>query len=216
MRKMYQYVLLSLPLAGLLSCSDTDPNSPGIEFMPDMYRSTSYESNSENVMFADSMSNRLPVSGTIARGYMPYPYSNDSLGYELAGRNLRNPVEPSATNIANGKMLYTKFCVQCHGDAGDGQGQMIKIGVYPAPPPSYVTGVLKTLPEGKMMHTLQHGKGMMGSHASQLNMEERWKIIRYIQSLQGVDFAKMSADSVFMSRSGNKPATGNNEEKKPK
>ena len=30
-----------------------------------------------------------------------------------------------------------------------------------------------------------YGKGMMGSHASQLSKEERWKVIRYVQTLQG-------------------------------
>ena len=28
---------------------------------------------------------------------------------------------------------------------------------------------------------------LMGPHASQLNVEERWKVIRYVQTLQGND-----------------------------
>ena len=52
--------------------------------------------------------------------------------------------------------------------------------------PDYSTK-LKDLPEGKMYHTLQYGKGLMGSHASQLSQKERWLIIEYIKTLQGND-----------------------------
>jgi hypothetical protein len=44
---------------------------------------------------------------------------------------------------------------------------------------------LKNLPEGKIFHTLTYGKGTMGSHASQLTQEERWKLVFYVQKLQG-------------------------------
>jgi len=38
-----------------------------------------------------------------------------------------------------------------------------------------------------MYHTLQFGKGLMGSHASQLSQKERWLVIEYIKVLQGND-----------------------------
>ena len=49
--------------------------------------------------------------------------------------------------------------------------------------PAY-SSKLKDLPEGKMFHTLAHGKGLMGSHASQLSQYERWMVIEYIKVLQ--------------------------------
>ena len=52
--------------------------------------------------------------------------------------------------------------------------------------PQHTTSqTLKNLPEGKMFHTITYGKNLMGPHASQLNVEERWKVIRYVQTLQG-------------------------------
>ena len=213
MKKIYKYLFLAIPVLALTSCGKEDPNSPGTEFMPDMYRSTSYETNGANNLFTDSMANRTPVKGTISIGNMPYPYLNDSLGYELAGHWLRNPIDPSSANIDAGKELYGKFCIHCHGESGQGDGKMVASGKYPAPPPSY-SGALKMLPEGKMMHTLQYGKNMMGSHASQLSVEERWKIVRYVQTLQGVDFTKMSADSVYLQRSGRLLVKKEKEEKK--
>jgi hypothetical protein len=35
-----------------------------------------------------------------------------------------------------------------------------------------------------MYHTLQFGKGLMGSHASQLNQKERWQILEWVKCLQ--------------------------------
>lgn len=168
------------------SCDKKNPNSPGVEFMPDMYRSPSLETNLAYVTKdGDTIqANRKPVAGTIARGYMPYGYANTPEGYEAAGANLHNPLEKNETNVAQGEALYGKFCVHCHGAAGEGDGL---VGAkLPGAPPSY-KGALKMLPEGKIFHSITYGKGLMGSHASQLTKEERWKIAMYVQKLQGND-----------------------------
>ncbi|MBL7884580.1 MAG: cytochrome c [Bacteroidia bacterium] len=173
------------------SCQKHDSNSPGVEFMPDMYRSPSLESNLFDVVknvdgtFDTVPSNRKPVAGTIARGYMPYAYANTAEGYELSA-TLRNPIERNDKNVKEGEQLYGKFCGHCHGTTGEGDG--LVGGKLPGAPPSYKT-VLKTLPEGKIFHSITYGKGLMGAHASQLSQEERWKVTLYVQKLQGNDLA---------------------------
>jgi mono/diheme cytochrome c family protein len=174
----------------IASCSTHDKDSPGFEYMPDMYRSTSYETNSGNGNFSDSMTNRQPVKGTISydqevTAYHPYPYPNNDSGYAWAGRNLHDPFPATKEILDKGTVLYSKFCVHCHGASGGGDG--LVGSKLPGPPPAY-SGPLKDLPEGKMFHTLQFGKGLMGSHASQLTPDERWMIIRYVQTLQGKKF----------------------------
>ena len=172
----------------ITSCSKQDPNSPGVEFMPDMYRSPSFETNSFAVVkkadgtFDTIQTNRLPVKGTIPRGFMPYPYANDTAGYANAGRFLHNPLSKTPENLAEGEVLYGKFCVHCHGASGQADGPVAS--KLSGPPPSYTSAALMALPEGKMFHTITYGKGIMGSHASQVNVNERWKIIMYIQKLQ--------------------------------
>ena len=168
------------------SCQKHDANSPGVEYMPDMYRSPSLESNMAYVSLKNGdtlQANRQPVAGTIARGYMPYIYANDTAGYGNAGRFLHNPFPKNEINISQGEVLYGKFCVHCHGATGQGDGLVgLKL---PGAPPSYTGPVLMALPEGKMFHTLTYGKNLMGSHASQLTVEERWKLVLYVQKLQG-------------------------------
>lgn len=161
------------------SCSN-DKSQPALEYMPDMYRSPSYETYSENTIFADGKTSQNPVEGTVPRGFLPYPYPNTNEGYEMAGQNLKNPLLLTQEVIDQGKIAYTKFCIHCHGDKGDGNGTIVANGKFPAPPLAYDSPNLMSLPVGKMFHSITHGKGMMGSHASQVSQEDRWKIISYI------------------------------------
>ena len=165
----------------LFACNKKDANSPGFEYMPDMYRSPSVEVYNSNPLYVDGSGSRLPVSGSIPRGFMPYPYANDTAGYGQAGRELKNPIPLTPEVMKEGEELYGKFCVHCHGAQGNGDGPVA--AKLPGAPPAY-SGPLKNLPEGKMFHSITYGKGLMGSHASQLTQEERWKIIHYVQKLQ--------------------------------
>jgi mono/diheme cytochrome c family protein len=187
----------------LLAGCGGDPNSPGVEYMPDMYRSPAIEAyvdyGQDPYHFSEEKareqrnrpSARKPVEGTIAfsadpakaQFNMPYPYPNTAEGYEAAGAQLKSPIAMTEATVEKGKELYTKFCQHCHGEKGEGDGGVVKNGNYPAPG-SY-TGPLKDLPEGKIFHSLQYGKNVaMGSHASQLSKEERWHVTHYVQYLQ--------------------------------
>jgi mono/diheme cytochrome c family protein len=203
MNKKITKVISLMAVAGCVSiaftsCEKHDANSPGVEFMPDMYRSPSLESNMAYVKIENGketgdtlMANRMPVAGTIARGYIPYAYPNTPEGYEAAGANLRNPLESNAANLAQGEELYGKYCVHCHGKGGEADG--LVAAKLPGPPPAYST--LKNLPEGKMFHTITYGKGLMGAHAPLMSQEERWKVILYIHKLQFPNGKPAATDS---------------------
>lgn len=194
-----------------LGSCQSDPNSPGIEYMPDMYRSPAIEAyvdyGQDPYYFGDStaikqrttQSAKLPPVGTIpfasdqskAMYNFPYPYANTPEDYERAGLELHSPIAFSQENVDKGKVIYGKFCVHCHGEKGDGDGAVVTKGNHP--PPQAYSGPLKGLSEGKMFHTITYGKGMMGSHASQLNKEERWTVIQYVKYLQ--NGGKLTADA---------------------
>jgi cytochrome c len=192
-------------LAGivLLTACGGDPNSPGVEYMPDMYRSPAVEAyvdygqdpyhRSEELAQEqrNRPSARKPVDGTIpfsadaskAQFSMPYPYANTPDDYERAGLELKSPIVMTAATVEKGKAIYEKFCMHCHGEKGDGDGPVVANGKYSAP--GAYSGPLKDLPEGKIFHSLTYGKNVaMGSHASQLNKEERWLVTHYVQYLQ--------------------------------
>ena len=190
-----KYIYSALVLAGvafaLQSCRSDNPNDTGYEYMPDMYRSPSLETYSQTGLFADSMTARKPVYGTIPRSfgygrdsmyYVPYPYPNTNEGYEAAGTELKNPMAKTEANVAAGKAIFDVYCIHCHGAEGKGDGSIVANGKYP-PPPSY-SNQLKDLPEGKIYHSITYGKNMMGPHASLVNQADRWKLVLYVQSLQ--------------------------------
>lgn len=196
--------VLAVFILVLLSACNGDDQSPGIEYMPDMYRSPAVEAYvdyGQDPYYVDkdkvlsqrnTMSARLPVKGTIpfskniskAHFNFPYPYENTTDGYELAGQELKSPIFMTEQTIEEGKIIYDKFCDHCHGKTGLGDGAVVTVGGHP--PPNAYNNQLKDLPEGKLFHSITYGKGVMGSHASQLNKEERWKVVHYVQTLQKV------------------------------
>lgn len=197
MKIFKQKVFIGLSLATsamlLLNGCSTDPLSPGIEFMPDMYRSIAYKPYEENPNFKDMLGARPPVAGTISQGEFPnsiwglnnaiYPYPNTTEGYEAAGLNLKNPIELTPENLEKGKAVYTKFCTPCHGDAGDGNGSIVANGKFPSPGKYWDKVSANGLNDGKMFHSITYGKNLMGQHASQISKEERWLVIHHINDL---------------------------------
>ena len=169
------------------SCKEKNGLAP--EYMPDMYRSPSMETYVDygelrgkqgNDSIRNTMTARQPVEGSIPRGFQPYAYQNNFEDYELAGTNLKNPITFNEEVGKQGKELYGMFCVHCHGKTGQGDGSIVQNEKFPPLPVKFAPGL--AIPEGKMFHTITYGKGLMGAHASQLNQEERWKLVHYIRT----------------------------------
>ena len=90
--------------------------------------------------------------------------------------------------------MYVKFCTHCHGATGGADG--LVAAKLSGAPPSYTGPVLMALSEGKMFHSIYYGKGIMGSHSSQVSKAEIWKIILHIQKLQHPNGIEVAATPV--------------------
>lgn len=196
------HIGLALGVLLLASCS-RDPDSSGYEYMPDMYRSQAIEAYVDYGMVSDdeydalktTISARVPAFGTIpfyddktkASIMMPYDLPGTDEGYNQSKSNTI-PVsfieteEIAMAYAEEGKTLYSYMCQHCHGEKGGGDGGVVTVGQFNAPLP-YSTGY-KDRELGQIFHVITHGKGAMGSHASQLNKEERWKVALYVRTLQ--------------------------------
>mgnify|MGYP001037732306 CR=1 FL=1 len=188
------FAIIFVAVFVLSSCVKQE-QSPGYEYMPDMYRSPAVEAYVDYGEVRDTLrdpfnltiSARKPVAGTVPitenmMNDMPYTIPDTQEGYQLSGDVLKSPFPQNEEYVEMGKGIYTNFCVQCHGAEGQGNGPVVVNGGHPAP--QAYNGPLKELPEGKMFHTLTYGKGAMGSHASQLTKAERWKVVAYVKHLQ--------------------------------
>ena len=169
------FVIIAL---GLNSCFD--PSKPNYQYFPNMYESIGYETYAESDAFANGIEAQIPVEGSIMRGWEPYDYPNTNDGYEAAKVELMSPLIASDYNLVNGKELYGIYCAVCHGNKGDGQGILMKrekfLGV-----PSYAD---REITPGSIYHVLMYGKNAMGSHAGQVNTEERWQIAQHVMELR--------------------------------
>ena len=187
LKNIYVLVLCFLVFIG---CRKAGGDYPGMEYMPDMKHSRAYEIYTPNNNFENGMTAQLPVVGSVARGYIPYAIANTNEGYEASATTVFSPFnnEQHQAAIKNGKALYTIYCAVCHGEGGKADGTIVKSGKYP-PPPSYFRDDILKLSEGKMFHSITHGKNLMGGYASQVSQDERWQIISYIKDLQAKHIA---------------------------
>ena len=151
-----------------------------------------YNSNPNN---AYAMNVRIPAANTIRRNtdhysagghfetnpelVLPYKIPADSLEY--ASRVLKNPLEATDDVVGQGQVLYATFCYPCHGGNGLGDGPVGKVykGV-----PAFNAGRYKEMTEGHIFHVITYGQGRMNPYASQVSIEDRWKIVEYVQTLQ--------------------------------
>lgn len=165
----------------LASCQDD--SKPNYQYMPNMYEPVGYETYSEVDFLPNGMEARLPVEGTINRGFIPYKYENTLEGKELARVQL-SPLDSLQrdANLAKGTELYGIYCAICHGTKGKGQGTLVKrekiLGV-----PSY-DDAARNITVGTTFHTLQYGLNSMGSYASQMSTEEMWQVSEYVMELK--------------------------------
>lgn len=164
----------------MISCSDNNDRS--YQYMPNMYRPVGYEAYGEYEVFENEQEAKLPVEGSVPRGWLPYDYPDSPEGYQAAKTNLKNPIKYTEDNLAEGGQLYTIYCAICHGAKGNGKGYLVEqekiLGV-----PSYDdTG--RAITEGSIYHVMYHGINTMGSYASQTNEKERWQIVAYVENLK--------------------------------
>jgi mono/diheme cytochrome c family protein len=124
----------------------------------------------------------LPAEGTIARGYSLFDYGNSNEEFLRAKVELLSPLDSTQVDLARGKELYDIYCGICHGNKGNGQGNLVKrekiLGI-----PSY-DDVGRAINEGSIYYTIYYGKNAMGSYANQLNEEERWQVVAYVLNLK--------------------------------
>lgn len=127
--------------------------------------------------FSDGRSMRIPVEGTVARGFIPYPY----LGVNEPTEYLSNPLLPAVENLKLGKKKFLTYCSPCHGNFGDGDSRLR--GQFPNPP-SLHSKRIRDFEDGQLYHTITNGKNVMPSYAAQIDREQRWAIVNYIRALQ--------------------------------
>lgn len=180
MKSLFRTSIFIILAATTISC--TEGSKPNYQYMPNMYEPVPYEPYGAYDIFANEQEAKLPVEGTISRGWKPYEYENSMEGYAAAKANLKNPLPYTEENLNKGEALFTIYCAICHGDKGDGKGTLVQrekiLGI-----PRY-DDAGRAITEGSVYHVMYYGLNAMGSYASQTSIEERWMIDHYVMKLK--------------------------------
>ena len=148
----------------------------------DMHDQAKYEPYEVSDFFADGRASRLPVPGTVARGWLREdPHLYRGIGADGAFATTL-PMPLSRDLVERGHERFDIFCSPCHGRTGDGQGMIVQRGFKQ--PASLHETRLRDMPYGYYFDVMSNGFGEMSSYASQVPVEDRWAIASYVRALQ--------------------------------
>ncbi|MFY9647534.1 MAG: cytochrome c [Terriglobales bacterium] len=92
-----------------------------------------------------------------------------------------NPVKATPESLAKGKKHYGFDCAMCHGDTGDGKGDMASdmknVTDFTKP------DALKNRTDGELFYIIRNGKGDMPPEGDRAKEDDIWNMVNYIRSL---------------------------------
>ena len=163
----------------------------------------------ENLFFKDGTSSRPLVDGTVPRGFLrdnpefflgkklkpsdlnsqqqyqmqsPQPTGNQANAFPDDVDSIPMPI--TKLDLDRGQERFNIYCSVCHGMTGYGDGIVARRGFNKPSPASYHQERLQNAPVGHFFDVMTNGWGAMPSYASQVPVEDRWRIAAYIRALQ--------------------------------
>lgn len=111
----------------------------------------------------------------------------EAAGEQQDAAKMPNPVTPDAASIAAGKRLYGQMCVECHGEAGKGDGSRAP---YADPKPPNLTDAdwKHGSTDGEIFVVIRDGvdatdMGPFGAKGEKLSDTQLWNIVNFVRSL---------------------------------
>jgi len=185
-RSWKTFLLWLVPVLLLLSFLERlltpDARSRNWEIFSEMAYSKAMESMSPSAFLAGGTTQQPVVPGVVPLDAHPFHFGPAPEEAQRAGRELSNPFGDEPDVLARGGLVYGVFCAPCHGGDGAGRGPVVERGFLP--PPSLHAARARSIADGEMFHVLTMGQGNMGSYAAQVSVEDRWRVIRFVRTLQ--------------------------------
>jgi len=91
-----------------------------------------------------------------------------------------NPVKPTPELMAKAKKTYAIDCAMCHGEEGDGKGDMAadmkNVTDFTKP------DALKSRTDGELFYIIRKGKGDMPPEGDRAKDADVWSLVNYIRA----------------------------------
>ncbi|WP_188554781.1 c-type cytochrome [Edaphobacter dinghuensis] len=96
-------------------------------------------------------------------------------------KTLVNPVKPTAESQAQAKKMYGYDCAVCHGENGNGKGDLAA-DIKPPLKDYTDPAALKDLSDGEIFYIIKNGKGQMTGEGDRLNTDGVWNMVILVRS----------------------------------
>ncbi|MHB1922249.1 MAG: c-type cytochrome [Chitinophagaceae bacterium] len=106
----------------------------------------------------------------------------------LTADKVESPISFNALTLKNGKILFTQYCVACHGANGKGDG-LAAASLHPRPANFLIPGI-RNETNGSLFWKITTGKTPMPVWGAILTPTQRWELVAYIRSIQKNNPAK--------------------------
>jgi mono/diheme cytochrome c family protein len=188
------FTVCVLATVGILGFRGTHFRKPPLYIFPDMERQPKLRPQTANAFFANGMSSRPPVAGTLARSepihvgdQLVYPWQDSPVTTGLLTGTTNfveiNPLPVTDELLQRGEQVFNINCAACHSKLGDGNGVPKRIGAMTVVANLHDKRIVE-LPDGDLFRTVSYGKGLMQGYAANLTIPDRWAAIAYLRALQ--------------------------------
>lgn len=187
-------VLVSASILVFAQIGRPDPTQRNFETITDMVYSPAFRAYDTNPVWSDGKTLQALPQGTVPRHFRPFPFGPNRPGFEnadaemkLAGEHwpmpdaFKNDTDPAI--VARGDKLFATFCATCHGKTGAGDGTIAHYLQAAQFPLFDRTAGMK---DGELFYIITRGGrgGVMAPHASQISPDDRWRLIRYLRTVE--------------------------------
>lgn len=140
-----------------------------------------WETAADTIAFRGNPQSSVSIYGSAAPGFM---YARTPLPQVVTTMaNIANPIRPDSASVSRGRIQFQINCAVCHGPLGQGNGVVMKYGLYP-PPIGTAASAAAGFTDGYIFGIIRNGRGLMPTY-NRIEEPDRWDIINYLRSLQG-------------------------------
>lgn len=117
-----------------------------------------------------------------------------------------NPIKPTTESQTKAKNFYGWDCAMCHGDKGDGKGDVAadqKITVRDFRDPAS----LSKMSDGEIFYIIQKGKGQMPGDGDRENEDMIWNMVILLRKMSNTQAPATAAPSTAPAQTPTTPTT---------
>lgn len=125
---------------------------------------------------------KSPPGAAVSGVEEPQPAQDFKLTPEDKAR--KNPQKFTTVSVERGKKIYTTQCAMCHGEKGDGKGDLAEELKTPLPDFTKPESLAK-FTDGELFAMIGNGSFPMPGQGDRMKDYRKWQLVNYMRTLSG-------------------------------